>query len=146
MELAAAEVDGGELGVGDLDLVGIAALIELGVDLEAAASRGRGDQVDDHLAGDERLAAPVLADEAEQAVLDFVPLAGAGREVADLDLQAGLVGELLQLDLPEFGAVAVTAAAVGGDGQAPRLRVVLARGVQKFDYVAGSVTVQFPSF
>ena len=42
-----------------------------------------------------------MADEAEQAVLDFVPLRGAGREVADRDLQPGLVGELLQLDLPQ---------------------------------------------
>jgi hypothetical protein len=40
-------------------------------------------------------------------MLDFVPLRGAGREVADGDLQPGLVSELLQLDLPQLGAVAV---------------------------------------
>ena len=72
---------------------------------------------------EERLAAPVARDEAEQAVLDLVPLARAGREVADLDLKAGLVGQALQLGLPQPGAVAVGAAAVGGDRQRRGLRV-----------------------
>jgi hypothetical protein len=44
------------------------------------------DQVDDHLVAGQRPAAPVLADVREQAVLDLVPLARAGREVTDLDL------------------------------------------------------------
>jgi hypothetical protein len=30
------------------------------------------------------MGAPVLTDEGEKAVLDFVPLAGAGRQMADL--------------------------------------------------------------
>jgi len=33
-------------------------------------------------------------------MFDFVPLAGAGREMADGDLQAGVVGEALQLGFP----------------------------------------------
>jgi len=37
--------------------------------------------------------------------------------VADADRQAGLVGELLQLELPEAGTVPVAATAVGGDLQ-----------------------------
>jgi hypothetical protein len=56
------------------------------VDLESGAGVGRADQVDDHFVGDQCSPAPVLRDEAEQAVLDFVPFAGAGREVADDDL------------------------------------------------------------
>jgi hypothetical protein len=55
----------------------------------------------------QRLAAPVDRDVAEEAMLDPVPFAGGGWEVADGDLKAGLVGELLQLDLPEPGTVAV---------------------------------------
>jgi hypothetical protein len=85
VEVVALGLDGGELGVGDLDLVGVVALIELRVDLEPGAGGGRGDQVDDRLERDEWAPAPVLGDEAEQAVLDLVPLRGAGREVADRD-------------------------------------------------------------
>src|SRR3990172_3544088 len=67
----------------------------------------------------------VLADEREEAMLDLVPLAGSGREVADGDRQPALVGEPLQLGLPQTGAVAVRAAAVGGDRQALGVGVAL---------------------
>ena len=100
-------------------------LVELGVDVEAGAGAGGGDQADDDLVADERFAAPVLADEREEAMLDLVPLAGAGREVADGDRQPALVGEPLQLGLPQTGAVAVRAAAVGGDRQAVGVGVAL---------------------
>ena len=50
-------------------------------------------------------------------MLDLVPLAGAGRQVADRDGQLEFVGQLLQLDLPQPHAIAVAAAAVGGDHQ-----------------------------
>ncbi len=82
MERVADELDRRELRVGDLDALGVGALVEAGVDAQAGAGRGRRDQVDDRLATDERLAAPVDRDEREQAVLDLVPLAGAGREVS----------------------------------------------------------------
>jgi len=68
-------------------------------------ARGRGgDELDDHVAGQQRLAAPVPGEAREHAVLDAVPLAGAGRVMGDADGQAGLGGELLQLDLPEVQA------------------------------------------
>jgi hypothetical protein len=113
--MIAVDVDGVQFGVGDFDLGGIGARIEAGVDLETAVGGCRGDQVDDRLERFERAAAPVLGDEAEQPVLDLVPLRGDRREVADRDRKSRLVGELLQLDLPEPGAIAVRAAAVGGD-------------------------------
>jgi hypothetical protein len=65
------EVDGGELLVGDLDAFGVGVRVEAGVHLEAGAGGGCGDEVDDDLVGEEGFAAPVLADEAEQAVLDL---------------------------------------------------------------------------
>jgi hypothetical protein len=43
------------------------------------------DQFDDDLMADQRLAAPISGDERKQAVLDLVPLAGAGRQVAHGD-------------------------------------------------------------
>ena len=61
---------------------------------QAGLGGGGGDQLDDDLMADQRLAAPVLADEGEQAMLDPVPFAGAGRQVGHRDGQAGLVGEL----------------------------------------------------
>ena len=104
MEGGAGEVDGGEFGVGDFDSFRVGAFVEAGVDIESGACGRGADQVDcdfeagrldcDFEAG-RRLAAPVLRDEAEQAVLDLVPFAGAGWEVADLDGEAGLVCELL---------------------------------------------------
>src|SRR6202140_4401653 len=80
-------------------------------------------QLDDHPIADEWLGTPVLADEGEEAVLDFVPLAGAGRQVADHDVEAELVGQLLQFAFPQPHPRAVAAAAVGGDEQAGCLGV-----------------------
>ena len=48
-------------------------------------------------------------------MLDFVPLAGAGRQVADHDVEAELVGQLLQFAFPQPHPRAVAAASVGGD-------------------------------
>src|SRR5438876_11281672 len=55
--------------------------------------------------------------EGEEAVLDFVPLAGAGRQVADHDVEAELVGQLLQFAFPQPHPRAVAAASVGSDQQ-----------------------------
>jgi hypothetical protein len=107
VERVAVEVDCRDRVVGDADLVGMGAVVEAGVDLKAGA-RGRcAAQVDDRLQAVRRLAAPVDRDVAEQPVLDAVPLAGGGRQMADRDVKARLVGELLQLDLPQPDTVAV---------------------------------------
>ena len=98
MEVVAEEVDGVHLGIGDFDACRIGVAIELAAHLEAGVGGGGGDQLDDDLVADEWLAAPVLGDEREQAMLDLVPLAGAGRQVADRDGEAEFVGQLLQLD------------------------------------------------
>lgn len=62
-------------------------------------------------------------------MLDAVPFAGPRREVANADLETGLVGEALQLRFPEMGAVAVAAAAVSGDRQRARAGESLAAEV-----------------
>src|SRR5579859_5532566 len=96
----------------------------------AGPGRGRRDELDDDLVADEGLAPPVLADRAEQAVLDLVPLARPGREVADGDLETRLVGQLLELELPQPDPVAVAPAGVGGDEQARRIGIqFLAHGL-----------------
>ena len=50
-------------------------------------------------------------------MLDFVPLAGSGRQVADHNVEAELVGQLLQLAFPQPHSRAVAAAPIGGDQQ-----------------------------
>ena len=54
-------------------------------------------ELHDGLEGSQRFAAPVLSDVAEEAVLNLVALAGAGREVRDADTQLEFVAELLHL-------------------------------------------------
>ena len=54
---------------------------------------------------------------AEEPVLDLVPLAGAGRQVADRDGQAGLGGQGGEFGLPQAQPGAVRPATVGGDQQ-----------------------------
>jgi hypothetical protein len=63
MEVMADDVDGGEFVVEDFDRSGVRRRIEFATDLEASLRRRRGDQLDDHLMADERLAAPVAGDE-----------------------------------------------------------------------------------
>ena len=117
MERVSGDVDLGELVVGHVDASLVGLVVEAGVELEAGVGRRRGDQVDDHLEALERLAAPVEAHEAEHAVLDLVPLRGAGREMADADVQPDRIGEALQFVAPEPGARVVGPAGVGGDRQ-----------------------------
>jgi len=65
------------------------------VRFEAGLGGGCGDQLDDHLITDERLAAPVAGDEREQAMLDLVPLARARQQATHGDRNAEFVGEFL---------------------------------------------------
>jgi hypothetical protein len=62
--------------------------VEFAAHGEAGFGGGRRDQFDDDPVADERLGAPVLSDEREEPAFDFVPLAGAGRQVADHDIEA----------------------------------------------------------
>src|SRR6516162_3830840 len=117
MEFAVLDVKGRHLGVGDDNAFGVLASVELAAHGEAGFGGGGRDQLDNHAITDEGLGTPVLADEGEQPVLDFVPLAGAGRQVADRDVETELVCQLLQFAFPQADPRAVAAAAVGGDQQ-----------------------------
>ena len=82
------------------DAGGVGAGVEVGADGQPGGGAGGADQVDDDLVAGQGPAAPVQGDLGEQPVLDLVPFAGARRQVADGDRQAGLGGELGELDLP----------------------------------------------
>src|SRR5271166_6505407 len=101
MERIAFYVERRHLLLGDPDALGIGVGIEFAADFETGFRRGVCDQFDGHEEAHERHGAPVLGNVAEHAVLDLVPLRGPRRIMADLDDQAGLVGELLQRHLPQ---------------------------------------------
>jgi hypothetical protein len=71
VEGVAVQPDGGQLGVGGLAASGVGVGIELASHAQTGGGRGGGDQADDDRVADQRFAAPVLADEREQAVLDL---------------------------------------------------------------------------
>jgi len=115
MELFPPKLEFSHLLIGYLE----SRLVDVGVDFalhrESCLCGGCGDQVDDDLMTDQRLAAPVLTDEREEAVFDLVPFAGAWRKVTDRDLQPGFVSQLLQFPFPEPHSRSVTAARFGGN-------------------------------
>src|SRR5215471_18665878 len=125
MELVARDVEAVHLGFADLDALFVAACVEYALDFQTGHWGGRADQLDHGKAIGERSATPVLRDVAEQPVLDLVPLRCAWRIVVDVDFQAGLVGHLLQFELPEPHTRTIRAAAVGRDRQLPRMRIAL---------------------
>ena len=65
------EREAGHGGVGDRDAGGVVVEVEARADGEAGGGRGRADEADDRLVVDQGLAAPVDADEREEAVLDL---------------------------------------------------------------------------
>src|SRR3954466_10366512 len=67
------KIEGGPLGIGHPDALGVGAAVEAALDGEAGAGGGAGDQLDNHLVGQPWLAAPGLGDEGEQPMLDPVP-------------------------------------------------------------------------
>jgi len=94
-DIMALDIDVVHVGVADFDAGGIGVGVDLGLDLEAGFRGGRGDQLDDGLIADEGLSTSVLGDEREEAMLDLVPFAGTGRQMADRYSHAEFVGELL---------------------------------------------------
>src|SRR4051812_12535442 len=112
------------LPVTDLDLGRVGVGVQFGVDAQSGAGGGGGDALHDDLVAGQWPAAPVHGDVGEQPVLDFVPFRGAGREVADGDLQAGFQGQGGEFGLPGAGTVTVGAAGVGGDEQPSGVRIV----------------------
>ena len=95
------DVEGGHFVVGDLNAVRVGSGVEFAPDRQAGLGRGTADQIDDGRSADQRFSPAILCDVAEHSMFDLVPLRGAWRIVTHLKGQAGLVGEFLELDLPE---------------------------------------------
>jgi len=146
MKLVALEVDGSQLGVRDHDPLRVAALVEAGVDLEAGARGGRGNQVDDHLVGDQRLARQFFEMKLNRrcSILFHFEVPG-GKWQTEIASPVS-AARPRQLGPPKSGAVAVGAAAVGGDRKRRGLGVALGAelippGADRGDRELGGVVV-----
>src|SRR5882724_12001819 len=78
------------------------------------------DQIDDDGPADQRTPTPILRDMAEHAVINLVPLARPGWKMADRDLQAQSIRQLLETPFPETVAGAIASASVRRDQQSRR--------------------------
>src|ERR1035441_9401254 len=121
-----ADVQAPHLLLGDL----LAFLVEFGVEFcsdgQSARRACAREVVECDLVGPKRHSLPVLADLAEEAVLDGVPLGGAGGIVTDGDAQAMSIAELLlQITLEDPAARAICTTGVGEDEQLACSGVVL---------------------
>ena len=71
------KIDGSKLLFGNAATRRVEPLIQATMHLESGACGGSGNEFNNHLMGDKRLAPPILGDKGKEAMLNFVPLAGA---------------------------------------------------------------------
>src|SRR4051812_27129576 len=100
MKLVPLEGQFSKLFVRHLEPSFVGILVQLGANVEPCFGGRAADQIDHDLAADQGASAPVVGDVAEHPMFDRVPLAGSGWKVTDLDLDAELIGQLLQLAFP----------------------------------------------
>lgn len=95
MESVGTQLDRGKLLLAHFDSLRVRAHVQMSLNAEAGSGSSGSDEVEDDSVAYRLFTAPVLRDEGEQAVLDCVPLAGSGRQVANRDLQPVFVGQFL---------------------------------------------------
>ena len=106
--------DGSELSVGYFDALRVFPVDELCGHAQPGVGGGGTDVVEDRPVAAQRVAGPVLADLAEQAMVDGVPLGGAAGVVTNGDLEVVRVGEAgLECILEATDAWGVAAAGIG---------------------------------
>ncbi len=76
-------------------------------------------QLNNSLKRGERLPTPIDGNGRKESMLDLVPFAGGPRQVANGNGQAGLIGQVLHLLLPEPTACAIGATPISHDEQFP---------------------------
>lgn len=101
-------------------------LVQFTSHFQTRAGTRRSYEIDDCGVGQQWNPPPVLADEREQPVFDFVPFAGSRRQMTDADGQPRVVGQFLQFPLPKAQPASVAATAVGGDEQRRGVRMDVA--------------------
>ena len=89
------QVDLGHLLIRNFDTLWISPLIQLTPDPQSSLGSCRGDEADDRCQAHQWSAAPIHADVGKEPMLNLVPFAGSGREMADGNRLARSIGELL---------------------------------------------------
>ena len=109
------ETDGGKLRVTHPPPGRIPSTIQSTGDRQTFGGGGVGDQANNGFIIREGFPAPVRGDEREEAMLDLVPFAGAGREMTDLNRKARFIRQLLQFQFPEPQPIPIAAASIRRD-------------------------------
>ena len=91
VESVSFDLDLGHLLIGYLHSRWIHVFIEIASHGQACFRGCCGDEVDNHLVADQRLAPPVLTNKREQSVFDLVPFARARREVTNRNCESGFL-------------------------------------------------------
>ena len=116
--LGLGQVESSHLFGGDLDARFVSLFNELGLQAQASLGHGSANVVEDGGEAVERTGRPVLADFAEDAMLDGIPLAAPGGIVDDADGEVvGIAEGVLEVVLPGAWGAAVAAAGVGEDDE-----------------------------
>src|ERR1019366_3346486 len=123
MKIVLNDIDFVEQFVRYCDALRILSRIKLRLNLQTGLCCCCGNQVHNNLIADEWFASPVLSYKREQFMLNFVPLAGAWRQMTHTDRQPGFVCEALKLDFPKSNAITVAAASIGGYEQLSGVRI-----------------------
>src|SRR6187455_368272 len=113
MELVPGNGYGFPLLGGRLDSGGVEVEVEVGAYRESRYGGGVGDETADCLVGFKRSSTPVPGDPGEEPVFNLVPFTGAGRVVADGDVQAGGRGQSSDFEFPPPPAVMNNRVALG---------------------------------
>src|SRR5467141_2687405 len=100
MERMGVQRQGSHLRVGNDAARWVLSLVQFRFDTQTRGRSRMANECDDRLEGVERTTAPILGDVTEEAMLDLVPLAGARREMRDVNPEAQVVGQPLQFLLP----------------------------------------------
>src|SRR5665647_890246 len=113
MKLGQLEIESGQFGVGDFEADWIDAAIKFSADFQSGLRCCVCNQINDHLVTDQGSSPPILGNVGEHAMLNFVPLAGARWEVANMNGHPQAHSQFLQCHLPQAAPAAVAATAVG---------------------------------
>src|SRR5438876_10554217 len=123
MERMTTELDVAQGLVVDGEALGIRPGVEHSLHAESGPGLRGADEIDDGFIVHERAAAPVQADEREEAMLGLVPFARPRRIVTDRDRHRDLIRERLQAELPGAQRGAVAAAAGGAHQESPGVMI-----------------------
>ena len=99
--------------VRNLNLGWIFSPIQLRFDLKPRAGSRFSNQLHNNLMTSQGATPPVHTNMGKESMLDLIPFACPGREVADRDPQACLGGKVLQFNFPQTDAVPITSPAIG---------------------------------